>query len=235
MARNRSRYDRNHGAISAVIFDCDGVLVNSEEIAQEVELALLAEVGLIYDRREYMARFMGTSEDAWWQGLEADAKVRLGRSIAGEARRPLAERMRAEFRARLAEIPGATAAISSVRQPKAVASSSGAESLRTKLMMVGHWDLFAPHVYSSDEVVASKPAPDLFLYAARRLGVDPVRCLVIEDSVNGVIAGGAAGMSVWGFTGGRHHGDDSGARLIGAGAERVVTTWADAAELLQRL
>src|SRR5688572_29909025 len=125
MAQNHSRYDRNIGPISAVIFDCDGVLVNSEEIAQEVELALLAEVGLIYDRREYMARFMGTSEDAWWQGLEADAKVRLGRSIAGEVRGPLAERMRAEFRARLAEIPGATAAISSVRQPKAVASSSG--------------------------------------------------------------------------------------------------------------
>ena len=96
-------------------------------------------------------------------------------------------------------------------------------------------DLFAPHVYSADDVVLPKPAPDLFLHAAAKLGIDPVRCLVFEDSINGVTAGRAAGMRVWGFTGGRHHGDDSGAHLISAGAERVVTSWAEAAELLERL
>jgi HAD superfamily hydrolase (TIGR01509 family) len=224
-----------HRPISAVIFDCDGVLVNSEEIAQDVELTMLAEVGLLYDRREYMARFMGTSEDTWWQGLEADALARLGRSIRDELHAPLAERMRAEFRTRLAEIPGAAAAVSRVRQPKAVASSSGSQSLRLKLKMVGHWDLFAPHVYSADDVVAPKPAPDLFQHAAARLGVNADRCLVIEDSINGVVAGRAAGMRVWGFTGGRHHSDDSGEHLIDAGAERVVADWAEAAELIARL
>ena len=90
---------------AAVIFDCDGVLVNSEEILQEVELAVLAEAGLVYGRQEYMARFMGTSEAAWWQGLELDAVARLGRSIVNEVRGPLAERMRADLRTRLAEIP----------------------------------------------------------------------------------------------------------------------------------
>jgi beta-phosphoglucomutase-like phosphatase (HAD superfamily) len=136
---------------TAVIFDCDGVLVNSEEILQEVELAVLAEAGLTYDRQEYMDRFMGTSEAAWWEGLELDAVARLGRSIVNEVRGPLAERMRAELRTRLAEIPGASAAISEVRQPKAVASSSGNESLHLKLTTVGHWELFAPHIYSADE------------------------------------------------------------------------------------
>jgi HAD superfamily hydrolase (TIGR01509 family) len=224
-----------HPLTSGVIFDCDGVLVNSEEIALEVELALFAEVGLVYDRDEYMARFMGTSEESWWQHLEADAQERLGRSIMNEVRGPLAERMRTQFKARLAEIPGAAAAVSKVRLPRAVASSSGTQSLRIKLKRVGHWDLFAPHVYSADDVVTPKPAPDLFLFAAEKLGVDPTRCVVIEDSVNGIIAGRAAGMRVWGLTAGRHHGDDSDGRLLTAGAERVFSSWAAAAHSLERL
>lgn len=178
--------------VSAVIFDCDGVLVNSEEIAQEVEVAMLSAIGLHYDRREYMTRFMGTSEDAWWQGLEDDAMARLGRSIRQELEHSLNAKLRAEFQARLAEIPGAAAAISRVRQLRAVASSSGTTSLALKLKTVGHWNLFAPHVYSADHVKASKPAPDLFLHAAAALGVEASRCVVIEDSLNGVLAARAA-------------------------------------------
>jgi HAD superfamily hydrolase (TIGR01509 family) len=211
------------------------VLVNSEEILQEVELAVLADAGLVYGRQEYMARFMGTSETAWWQGLELDAVSRLGRSIVNEVRGPLAERMRAELRARLAEIPGASAAISEVQHPRAVASSSGTESLHLKLKMAGHWDLFAPHIYSADDVIETKPAPDLFLHAAWKLGVEATQCLVIEDSVNGIVAGKAAGMRVWGFVGGGHHTHTSGTRLLDAGAERLVRNWVEAGELLQRL
>jgi HAD superfamily hydrolase (TIGR01509 family) len=133
----------------------------------------------------------------------------------------------------LAEIPGASAAISKVRQPKAVASSSGNESLHLKLTTVGHWELFAPHIYSADDVGATKPAPDLFLHAAGKLGVDATECLVIEDSVNGILAAHAAGMRAWGFVGGGHHTDDSGARLLDAGAERLVSNWVEAGELLQ--
>ena len=220
---------------AAVIFDCDGVLVNSEEIAQDVEMAMLAELGLEYDRREYMTRFMGTGEDAWWRGLETDAMARLGRSIRGEFEARLNVRMRAELKARLAEIPGAAVAVSRVHQLRAVASSSGTRSLRRKLKAVGHWSLFAPHVYSADDVALPKPAPDLFLHAAARLGIDAAQCVVIEDSINGVRAGLAAGMRVWGFIGGRHHSHDSGADLIQAGAERVVADWTEAAALFDQL
>ena len=101
--------------------------------------------------------------------------------------------------------------------------------------MVGHWDLFAPHIYSADDVSATKPAPDLFLHVAGKLGVEAPQCLVIEDSVNGILAGYAAGMRVWGFVGGGHHDHDSGTRLLDAGAERLVANWLEAAELLQRL
>lgn len=226
---------RRERPTSAIIIDCDGVLVNSEEILQEVELAVLAEAGLVYGRDEYMARFMGTSESAWWQGLERDAVTRLGRSIVNEVRAPLANRIRAELLTELAEIPGAADAISRVRRPRAVASSSGTESLHLKLKMVGHWELFAPHIYSADDVSATKPAPDLFLHAAGKLGVEATQCLVIEDSVNGIVAGRAAGMRVWGFVGGGHHSHDSGNRLLDAGAERLVANWVEAGELLQRL
>jgi HAD superfamily hydrolase (TIGR01509 family) len=221
--------------VSAVIFDCDGVLVNSEELALEVELRLLAEAGLVYDRADYMARFLGAGEEAWWQSLEADGLARLRRPIVHELREPLRIRMRAAIDERLAEIPGARAAIARVRRPKAVASSSGRRSLGIKLRKVGHWDLFAPHIYSGEDMAAPKPAPDLFLHAADRLGVDPAQCLVVEDSINGVTAGRAAGMHVWGFTGGAHHIDGSGDQLVAAGAGRIVASWQEAAALFEEL
>jgi HAD superfamily hydrolase (TIGR01509 family) len=221
--------------VGAIIFDCDGVLVDSEVIAQEVETSMLAEIGLHYDRREFNVRFMGTSEAAYWELIEADGLARLGRSITAELRVPLDARIRVAFRERLAEVPGARAAVSSVRQLKAVASSSSLKSLRVKLKRADLWDPFAPHVYSADHVRHAKPAPDLFLHSAAMLNVAPRDCLVIEDSVNGVRAALAAGMRVWGFLGGSHHDEDSGTRLVNAGAERIVDDWPSAALLFQQL
>jgi len=105
---------------------------------------------------------------------------------------------------------------------------------------VGLWPHFEPHVYSADHVVNAKPAPDLFLHAAERLGVPSGECLVLEDSVNGVTAARAAGMRVWGFLGGGHvHGrqfrDKMGERLTMAGAERLVRDWPEAGRLLAQL
>jgi beta-phosphoglucomutase-like phosphatase (HAD superfamily) len=142
--------------------------------------------------------------------------------------------------ARLTEIPGATAAVAGTALLKAVASSSTKEGLERKLRQVGLWSHFEPHVYSADHVAKAKPAPDLFLHAAEKLGVPPAECLVLEDSVNGVIAGRAAGMRVWGFLGGghahdRHFRDKLGARLTAAGAERLVRDWPEAARLLAGL
>jgi HAD superfamily hydrolase (TIGR01509 family) len=221
--------------ISAILFDCDGVLVDSEVLAQEVEIDVLRGIGLDYDRREFNVRFMGTSEAAFWEALEADGLARLGRSITAELREPMRLRIREVFRERLREVPGAGAAVRSVRHAKAVASSSTSRALRLKLGMVALWDDFAPHVYSADHVACPKPAPDLFLHAAANLDVPPADCLVIEDSINGVRAACAAGMRAWGFLGGGHHDDDSGARLLEAGAERIVPDWDTAAALFQTL
>lgn len=221
--------------VSAVIFDCDGVLVDSEILAHEVETEVLDAIGLHYDRHEFTARFMGMSDAAFFAALDEDAKERLGRSIVDEIRGPMSEMLRRAVQDRLTEVPGAFGAVSAVRQLKAVASSSTSDRLGIKLRKTGLWELFAPHVYSAEHVTHAKPAPDLFLHAAEALGVAPAQCLVIEDSVNGVLAGRAAGMRVWGFRGGGHMTERIAQRLEQSGAERVVTDWAEAQQLFAAL
>ena len=174
--------------IAAVIFDCDGVLVDSEILALEVELAILAEQGLSFEREDYVTRFMGLSTSAFHGEIDREAQTRIGRPISETIRDELATRLRQTMIARLTEVPGAAAAVTGTGLLKAVASSSTREGLERKLRQVGLWDHFDPHVYSADHVAQAKPAPDLFLHAAQALGVSPSECLVLEDSVNGVIA-----------------------------------------------
>jgi HAD superfamily hydrolase (TIGR01509 family) len=137
-------------------------------------------------------------------------------------------------RERLAEVPGARRAVEALRLPKAVASSSRPDFLREKLALGGLLDLFDPHVYSTALVERAKPHPDIFLYAAEQLATAPKRCLVIEDSSNGVKSGLAAGMTVWGFVGGGHCDAVVAERLLSEGAERIIETWDEARALFER-
>jgi HAD superfamily hydrolase (TIGR01509 family) len=221
--------------VEAVIFDCDGVLVDSEILAHEVELRVLAEFGLHYDVHEFKARFMGMSDRAFHAALEEDGQARLGRSIIDELAPRLAAGYAGAMDTRLAAVPGAHEAVRAVGCAKAVASSSIAAGLERKLRKVGLWDDFAPHIYSAEHVEHAKPAPDLFLYAAANINVVPEDCLVIEDSVNGVRAARAAGMRVWGLMAGAHMDEPSRQRLVAAEAERIVEDWAEAAVLFQAI
>src|SRR6185437_12752735 len=169
----------------AVIFDCDGVLVDSEVIALKVELEMLAEQGLHFEPADYAVRFMGLSTDAYHAAIDEEAKLRLGRPIAEAIRQ--SERLRAVMVAELTEVPGAGEAVAGLTLPKAIASSGSMGGMERKLKRTGLWEHFAPHVYSADHVVHAKPAPDLFLHAAAALNVPPADCVVLEDSVNGVI------------------------------------------------
>ena len=204
-------------------------------LALEVELVILREQGLEFEPVDYINRFMGLSYERFHTVMDEEAQTRIGRPLSGQFREDLATRLRQTMIARLTEVPGATAVVASVTLPKAVASSSTREGLERKLRQVGLWDHFAPHVYSADHVAQAKPAPDLFLHAAQALGVDPGECLVLEDSVNGVVAARRAGMRVWGFLGGGHAHDGLGGRLTAAGAERLVQGWEEAAPLLAAL
>jgi beta-phosphoglucomutase-like phosphatase (HAD superfamily) len=204
-------------------------------LALEVELAMLAEQGLSFDREDYVTRFMGLSYEAFHDAIDREAQQRIGRPVSGDFRNELATRLRQTMIARLTEIPGAGAAVAGTPLLKAVASSSTKEGLERKLRQVGLWAHFEPHVYSADHVANAKPAPDLFLHAAEKLGVPTGECLVLEDSVNGVVAAKAAGMRVWGFLGGGHVYGRLGERLTAAGAELLVRDWPEAGRLLARL
>ena len=216
----------------ATIFDCDGVLVDSEILGLEVELAALAELGVHADLDDYMARCLGLTGPAWYALIERDYFAVHNRLLPGEFRSTCEERYRAAMASdRLVEVSGAREFVARLACPKAVASSSSIRSLENKLRRTGMWDHFTPHVYSGENVQRGKPEPDLFLHAAHCLGIDPERCLVIEDSINGVRAARAAGMRVWGFVGGSHLKNRTGDHLLDAGAERTFGAWQDAASL----
>lgn len=221
-------------AFDAVIFDCDGVLVDSEVLAIRGERAALEGFGLVYSPQDYVRNFVGLHDNAFFAALREDYRALHGRDAPDGFEEGVLDGRRRE-RHLLTAINGADAALRAARARFGrigVASSSRAEFLKSKLERTALYDLAAPHVYSADLVAHGKPAPDIFLYAAERIGADPARCLVLEDSENGVKAGRAAGMTVWGFLGGGHIFDGHGERLLAAGAERLARDFAAFVALL---
>lgn len=211
---------------AAVIFDCDGVLVNSEVIAVGAEMAALSRIGLDYEPAEFTQRFLGLPEADFEAALEADHRTRIGAGLPKGFFAELHSEKHAAMEREIRPIEGVEAFTGGLNIPFAVASSAGVKSLAMKLRVAGLDALFAPHVYSADLVARGKPAPDLFVYAAQRLDVAPRACLVIEDSVNGVQAAIAAGAVCWGFTGGGHCPAGHDERLIAAGAHAVHDSFA---------
>ena len=218
---------------AAVIFDCDGVLVDSETLALEIEMDALGRLGMTYGHDEFCARFMGLNNPAFYAALNSDRLATQGVALPEDFADQHRARMWDAYANRLEIIPGALEAVAECDLPKAVASSSGGGMLALKLERTGLDRLFGAHIYGGNLVKNAKPAPDLFLLAAAGLGVDPRRCLVLEDTENGVRAGVAAGMTVWGFTGGGHMRATDGDRLTAAGAERLVTDWREAGEIFR--
>jgi HAD superfamily hydrolase (TIGR01509 family) len=176
---------------------------------------------------------MGMSDKAFYAALSGDSRARLGRDLPADLHARVDRAKHALNEEKLAAIAGIEAVVERLGLPRAVASSSSEDHLAYKLRKTGLWEHFAPHIYSADHVAHAKPAPDLFLHAAARLGVAPRDCLVIEDSVNGVTAGLAAGMRVWGFAGGGHMDDAARARLTAAGAARVLSNWPEFQGLME--
>ncbi|MCK7612308.1 HAD family hydrolase [Roseibium sediminicola] len=221
-------------AFEAILFDCDGVLVDSEKIYVDVEREHLARIGLEYALDEYMDRFQGLGSDDFWAALDGDYRA-LGKGPLPESFGPDLDAATLDRISReLTEISGIKQLLEAHDGPRAVASSSRLHRLIHKLKQTGLYSYFDPHIYSGEQVPNGKPAPDLFLFAAEKLGVAPAATLVIEDSANGVKAGLAAGMTVWGFVGGGHSHDGHAEQLRAAGAHRVVDSHDDLAGLLLR-
>ena len=218
----------------ALIFDCDGVLVDSEVIAIQCEREILANWGLDYAFETFVQRFVGLHNRDFHNAIAADAQT-AGLVLPDDFRTALHANHWKRFEAELKAIDGVLDVAAAFTGLQAVASSSEADKLVRKLELAGLHETFAPHVYSSDLVANGKPAPDLFLLAADRIGARPDTCLVIEDSVNGVKAALAAGMTAWGFTGGGHADAGLAERLTEAGAHGVFASHRDVAAALSRL
>jgi HAD superfamily hydrolase (TIGR01509 family) len=179
--------------IEAVVFDLDGVLLDSEQRWNEAKEALVRESGGRW-REEAPVAMMGMSSPEWSRYLREDLGVPLSRE---EINREIVRRMEDRFRDALPLLPGAGEAVRALaaRWPLGLASSSNRELIDLFLSLSGFGDAFRVTV-SSEEVARGKPAPDVYLEAASQLGLDAARCVAIEDSSNGIRAGAAAGMAV---------------------------------------
>ena len=183
-----------------VILDCDGVLIDSEIISLSM---LISELGLrgVHVDLDYVSRnFLGRSYPTVMQTIR-DA---FGLDLPPEFEAQYRDRLLAAFETELKVMPGVRAALDGLALPRCVATSSSPKRAEMSLRLTGLEDLIGPRLFTASMVERGKPAPDLFLHAARTCGADPARCLVIEDSLTGIRAGLAAGMTVWRFIGGSH-------------------------------
>jgi len=185
------------GRFDLVIFDNDGVLVDSEEHANRILADLLSErgLGLTITREECVAQFLGRSLTAVRQLVE----TRLGRPLPADFEDRYHDRLFEAFATELTAVPGVANALDRIRTPICVASSGTQERIRRALTATRLLARFEGRIFSAQDVARGKPAPDLFLHVAQSLGVDPARCAVIEDSPLGVEAANAAGMIAFGF------------------------------------
>ncbi|TCP85082.1 HAD superfamily hydrolase (TIGR01509 family) [Rhizobium sp. PP-CC-2G-626] len=183
-----------------VIFDCDGVLVDSEPLSIDVLVRVLRTAGVEMDADEATERFLGKSLMTMTKILHDDFGLQVDEPFLEDMRRDLYHR----FETELQPIAGIAGVLDHLEVPRCVASSSQMERIRLSLTITGLIDRLDPHIFSATMVTNGKPAPDLFLHAARVMGVATDTCIVIEDSPAGIVAAKAAGMRVFAFTGASH-------------------------------
>ena len=213
----------------AVLFDCDGVLVDSEPITAQVLQVMLGELGWQLDIEETMQLFTGKAVRDEAGLIESKTSVRIGEDWI----RLFWQRRNAALVERLEAVPGAAPSVRELHRllDGRIACGSGADrgKVRLQLDRAGILDCFEGRIFSGHETARNKPHPDVYLQAAEALGVDPIRCAVVEDSVTGVTAGAAAGATVFGYSSPRavRLGLFDPAALRAAGAIRVFTDMAE--------
>ena len=193
-------HDSTARSFDLVIFDCDGVLVDSERLAIRLDAILLTQLGWPLSESEIVERFVGRTEAA----MKVEIEAHLERDISAEWAAFADAYLRA-FAAELEPVDGVIEAVDTIRASgvaTCVASSGNHAKIRRNLARTGLLERFEGRIFSADDVVAGKPAPDLFLHAASVMGVEPARCAVVEDSRHGVAAARAAGMQAFAYAGG---------------------------------
>ena len=217
------------GRATHLIFDCDGVLVDSEAIAVRVEEEYLNGAGFALTADEIAERFVGLS----YATMAAQLETQFGRPLPEGLMAAVQQETLSRFPAELRAVPGIESVLAESSLPRCVASSSNLDRIRLSLELTGLTEVFEHDlIFSAQMVENGKPAPDLFLFAANQMQADPESCVVIEDSPHGVTAGVAAGMTVIGLTAGGHASASLGQRLLDAGAIAIASTTNELAQLL---
>ena len=210
-----------------IVFDCDGVLVDSEPLSEWGYRNVFESRGIHITPQEF-STFVGKKQKDILDGIEAMKGYRLPEAEEGvlwqEIKRLLTEHLK--------PTNGIIEFLNALKTPKCVASSSSMERIQLSLQLTGIEPFFGPHVFSSSMVKNGKPAPDLFLYAAEKRAALPQNCVVIEDSPYGIAGARAAGMVAIGYVGGQHIREGHAERLIAAGAHAVHNNWTDIAREL---
>ncbi|HEY0785302.1 MAG TPA: HAD family phosphatase [Acidobacteriaceae bacterium] len=201
----------------AILFDCDGVLIDSEILVCRIAAEELTELGYPVTTEDVIRRFAGRPDSE----MKAEIEAEWGQPLPETYRERVNARTYQAYGSELRIMPGIAEALRELDLPVCVASSSFPEKLELGLRTVGLYDRFAPNVVSATLVPHGKPEPDVFLFAAGWMKTSPMRCLVVEDSVAGVHASKRAGMDVLGFAGGSHCDADHPQRLLDAGASTV--------------
>ncbi len=215
-------------AAALVIFDCDGVLVDSEIVSARTLSAALTEIGFPLSPADCIDRYTGISSPSMVRLIEAE----WGRPLPPDFLDDLRAVDAAAYRAELKPIPGARHVLETLDLARCVASSGRLVKMRLTLGLTGLLPLVEPNLFSAEMVAHGKPAPDLFLFAAKRMGVMPADCVVVEDSLAGAQAGVAAGMRVFGFAGASHSRPADTAALRAAGASVVFDRMVELPALL---
>ncbi len=185
-------------AVELVIFDCDGVLIDSERLAVKVDAEVLGELGWPLTEAEVIKRFVGRSD----RDAHAEIEAHLGHQLPDGFDEAVEHRYRDAFADALTPVEGVLDALDQIALPTCVASSGTHDHMRFTLGLTGLYERFAGRIFSAEDVANGKPAPDLFLHAAERMATRPAGCAVVEDSRPGVQAARAAGMRVLAFAGG---------------------------------
>ncbi|MEF0940825.1 HAD family hydrolase [Rhizobium sp. BR 362] len=213
-----------------VIFDCDGVLVDSEPLSVSVLIQAMHDVGVDMSEEDIYSRFLGKSLATLVDTLETEFDVFIDQDFLDRIRNDLYDR----FRQELKPIDGVAETLDALTTRRCVASSSQIERIRLSLGVTGLLPRLEPNIFSASMVKRGKPAPDLFLYAAKQMQVAPQDCIVIEDSPAGITAARAAGMTVFAFTGGSHaHSPSYRAELERLSPEVVFDAMSDLIHLVR--
>lgn len=215
-----------------IVFDFDGVLADSELLANTVLAEIITELGVPTTADDSLRVYLGKR----FHEVIATVEAAVGRPLPPGFPEQFQQRTLARFREELQLVEGARAYLDAFADvPRCIASSSSPDRLALCLELLKLSDLFGPHVFSASHVARGKPYPDIFLFAAEKMGVAPEHALVIEDSAGGVQAATAAGMTVIGLLAASHIREGHAARLQEAGAHYVAATFAEAAEITRTL